>query len=126
MVKLLLDMNLSPDWVPYLASAGFTAVHWSSVGPPNAPDVELMSWARASAFVVFTNDLDFSALLAMTRGTGPSVLQIRLQDLLPDGAGAVVLHVLRQHEAMLDAGAIVTLTDNGTRVRVLPLRSEPA
>jgi predicted nuclease of predicted toxin-antitoxin system len=124
-VKLLLDMNLSPDWVPFLTNAGVTAIHWSSVGRANASDVEIMSWARTNALVVFTNDLDFSALLAMTRGTGPSVLQIRLQDLLPDAAGAVVLHVLRQHETMLDAGAILTLTDNGTRVRVLPLRSEP-
>lgn len=126
MLKLLLDMNLSPDWVPFLTSAGFDAVHWRSIGAANAADAELMSWARTNAFVVFTNDLDFSALLAMTRGTGPSVLQIRLQDLLPDGAGATVLSVLRQHESMLDAGAIVTLTDNGTRVRVLPLNSEPA
>lgn len=126
MLKLLLDMNLSPDWVPFLTNAGFGAVHWSSVGPANAADAELMSWARTNALVVFTNDLDFSALLAMTRGTGPSVLQIRLQDLLPDTTGATVLSVLRQHESMLDAGAIVTLTDNGTRVRVLPLNSEPA
>lgn len=72
MLKLLLDMNLSPDWVPFLTSAGFDAVHWRSIGAANAADAELMSWARTNAFVVFTNDLDFSALLAMTRGTGPS------------------------------------------------------
>lgn len=125
-MKLLLDMNLSPNWVPFLAGAGIAATHWSSVGRANAPDVEVMHWARASGSVVFTNDLDFSALLAMTRGSGPSVLQIRLQDLLPDAVGDVVLRVLHQHQASLEKGAVVTITDNATRVRVLPLRSEPA
>jgi predicted nuclease of predicted toxin-antitoxin system len=119
-------MNLSPNWVPFLSDAGIEATHWSSVGHANAPDVEIMMWARANGAVVFTNDLDFSALLAMTRGTGPSVLQIRVQDLLPDAIGDVVLRVLNQHEAALRSGAVVTIADNATRVRVLPLRPEPA
>jgi predicted nuclease of predicted toxin-antitoxin system len=75
---------------------------------------------------VFTNDLDFSALLAMTRGSGPSVVQLRMQNLLPDAVGDVVLRALQQHAASLDNGAIVTISANGTRVRVLPLHSEPA
>jgi predicted nuclease of predicted toxin-antitoxin system len=123
-VKLLLDMNLSPEWVPFLADAGHTAVHWSAVGRATASDAEIMNWARSGEFVVFTNDLDFSALLAMTRSVGPSVLQVRLQDLMSDAIGHAVLDVLEHHGSMLEAGAIVTLTDNGTRVRVLPLHSE--
>lgn len=35
-MKILLDMNLSPDWVPVLESAGFEAVHWSKIGNPSA------------------------------------------------------------------------------------------
>jgi predicted nuclease of predicted toxin-antitoxin system len=58
-----------------LEAAGVAAVHWSAVGQPNASDREVMHWARTNEHVVFANDLDFSALLAMTRGTGPSVLQ---------------------------------------------------
>lgn len=125
-MKLLLDMNLSPLWVPFLNRAGVEAVHWGAVGRANAPDVELMDWARVNGHVVFTNDLDFSALLAMTRGTGPSVLQLRVQDLLPDAVGNVVLRVLHQQQLSLEKGAIVTLSDTGTRVRVLPLHGEPA
>lgn len=114
-------MNLSPIWVPFLEAAGVSAVHWTSVGRPNAPDVDLMNWARANGCVVFTNDLDFSALLAMTRASGPSVLQLRLQNLLPDVAGEVVLRVVRAHGNDLENGAIVTVAGSGTRVRVLPL-----
>jgi predicted nuclease of predicted toxin-antitoxin system len=27
-MKLLVDMNLSPDWAPLLNSCGWEAVHW--------------------------------------------------------------------------------------------------
>lgn len=125
-MKLLLDMNLSPSWVPFLRNAGVEAVHWSSIGPANASDRTVMEWARANDCVVFTNDLDFSALLAMTRATGPSVLQVRLQDLLPAAVGPLVVHIIRTYEENLRAGAIVTLAQNATRVRILPLGAEPA
>ena len=29
-MKLLVDMNLSPRWVPFLLDAGHEAVHWST------------------------------------------------------------------------------------------------
>ena len=44
-MKLLVDMNLSPDWVPLLAGHGWEVVHWSNVGRGNAPDTDLMEWA---------------------------------------------------------------------------------
>jgi predicted nuclease of predicted toxin-antitoxin system len=123
-VKVLLDMNLSPAWVAYLSGMGVEAEHWSRVGPPGAPDTQVMAWARDHHQVIFTNDLDFSALLASTRDAGPSVLQIRLQDLMPVAVGELVLGVLRAHEAVLEAGAIVTVAANGARVRVLPLAGD--
>jgi predicted nuclease of predicted toxin-antitoxin system len=124
-VKILLDMNLSPSWVPFLEFAGVRAVHWSTLGDPRAHDRELMDWARSNGCVVFTNDLDFSALLAITRGAGPSVLQIRTQDLLPAAIGGTVVRVLAEHRAALLDGAILTVDDRGSRVRVLPLKSSP-
>lgn len=32
--------------------------------------------------VAFTHDLDFSALLAATQATGPSIIQVRAEDVL--------------------------------------------
>jgi predicted nuclease of predicted toxin-antitoxin system len=37
-MKILLDMNISPDWVEYLKNEGFEAVHWVSIGWSTAPD----------------------------------------------------------------------------------------
>lgn len=121
-MKLLLDMNLTPSWVGFLQEEGFEALHWSSVGDAKASDATIMEWARRGGYVVFTHDLDFSALLAATEAAGPSVLQVRTQDILPDAIGRDVVRVLRTHALVLEQGAIVTIDKVASRVRVLPVR----
>jgi hypothetical protein len=69
-MKLLLDMNLSPDWVTTLIQAGWETVHWSSIGDFRANDSEIMAWAKQNGHVVFTHDLDFGSLLAITHAGG--------------------------------------------------------
>jgi predicted nuclease of predicted toxin-antitoxin system len=61
-MKLLIDMNLSPRWVGLLSGAGIEAAHWATAGAVNAPDTELMAYARTNGYVVLTHDLDFSAI----------------------------------------------------------------
>ena len=56
-MRLLIDMNLSPRWTTVLEAAGISAVHWSSLGAPQALDTEIMAYARAGACVVSTQDL---------------------------------------------------------------------
>jgi predicted nuclease of predicted toxin-antitoxin system len=121
-MKLLLDMNLSPVWVRFLEENGFEAIHWSTTGEPTATDAIIMAWARDHGFVVITHDLDFSALLASTEAAGPSVLQVRTQDVLPDAIGSDVVRALRDHRAALDQGAIVSVDELTARVRVLPIQ----
>ena len=65
-MKILIDMNLSPAWVSVLEDAGHTASHWSAIGSMNAPDREILSWAKMNGYVLFTHDLDFGAILAAT------------------------------------------------------------
>jgi predicted nuclease of predicted toxin-antitoxin system len=57
-MKIVIDMNLSPDWVKVLQDAGLEAVHWSTMGDIRAADEVIMSWARENEFIVFTHDLD--------------------------------------------------------------------
>jgi predicted nuclease of predicted toxin-antitoxin system len=66
-MKLLLDMNLAPRWVPYLKAAGFETHHWSMVGRADASDEEIMAYAARLGLIVLTHDLDFSAILAATK-----------------------------------------------------------
>ena len=119
--KLLVDMNLSPEWVPVLQKHGWQAVHWSLVGDPRASDRVIMDWAAAHEYVVFTHDLDFGMMLALSHEAGPSVLQIRGENILPDHLEGLVIAALRQHEADLSSGALVVVDASRSRVRVLPI-----
>jgi predicted nuclease of predicted toxin-antitoxin system len=120
-IRLLLDMNLSPEWIAELDRYGYSAIHWSKVGDPRSPDAAIMGWARDNDYVVFTHDLDFGALLALTHADGPSVLQVRGQDVMPEDIATLVIAALRQHEPVLADGAIVVVDKRKARVRVLPL-----
>ena len=117
----MVDMNLSPVWVRALHDQGWEAVHWSTVGDPRATDKEIMDWAAAHTHVVFTHDLDFGTMLALTQGGGPSVIQIRSENVLPDYLGGAVFAALAQHESDLSVGALVVVDERRSRVRVLPL-----
>ncbi len=120
-IKILIDMNLSPDWVPTLRKAGWPVTHWSAVGDHQAADRDIMDWAEENGYVVFTHDLDFGALLALTHKAGPSVLQVRAEDVLPDYMGNLVIAAIRQHESELEAGALIVVEERRNRVRVLPI-----
>jgi len=115
-------MNLSPRWARVLADAGIEAAHWSGLGAWNAPDIEIMDFARAHGYVVFTHDLDFSAILAATHGEKPSVVQVRSEDVSPEAIGSAVVAAFRQTEENLAQGAILTVEPDRMRIRLLPLR----
>src|SRR5262249_26195398 len=67
-----------------LKQAGLDAVHWSAIGPANAPDLAILAHAKTHNYVVLTHDLDHSAILAATNADKPSVAQIRSGDLTPE------------------------------------------
>ena len=120
-MKILVDMNLSPDWVTALTNHRITAVHWSTVGDPRAEDALIMNWARENGYVVFTHDLDFGAVLALTQAEGPSVIQVRTQDVTPQHLEPAVINVLENNAALLNAGCLIVLDEGRSRVRILPL-----
>ena len=125
-MKLLLDMNLSPDWVPVLEVAGHEARHWSRVGAHHAPDTTIMAWAREAGCVVLTQDLDYGALLFATQARAPSVMVLRAEDVRPASIASVVIAALRTAEKDLLAGALVTVDPRRARINTLPLRGRTA
>lgn len=120
-MKILIDMNLSPDWTAVLEAENIEAVHWSSIGKPTAPDEEIMNYARENGYSVFTHDLDFGAMLALTQASSPSVLQVRAQDILPKSIGNIVITILHKYKEELEQGALIVFDRSRERVRILPL-----
>ena len=115
-------MNLSPRWVEALEHGGIEARHWSMVGDGAASDREVFVWARRHGFVVLTHDLDFGRILALAGGRSPSVLLLRTHRLLPAESAKMLVKVLRRHAAEIAEGAIVVLSADQERVRLLPLQ----
>jgi predicted nuclease of predicted toxin-antitoxin system len=72
----------------------------------DAADIEIMAYAAKHDYVVLTHDLDFSAILAATQGTKPSVVQIRSDNLSPAVIGEPLIAALQQMTPELAAGAL--------------------
>jgi predicted nuclease of predicted toxin-antitoxin system len=120
-LRILIDMNLSPGWAPFLQQHGYPSTHWSQIGDPHATDRTIMDWALNHGEVVLTHDLDFGTILALTHATGPSVIQIRGQDVMVDRMGSLVIAALAQHSAESAQGALLVVDQARRRVRILPL-----
>jgi predicted nuclease of predicted toxin-antitoxin system len=120
-MKFLIDMNLSPRWVEVFVAAGFDAAHWFVIGDPRATDRSILEWARSTGYIVFTHDLDFGAILAATQASGPSVIQIRAENVLPKDAGDAVMAAIRRFQDELEQGALISIDLESARARILPI-----
>ncbi|MDR0487776.1 MAG: DUF5615 family PIN-like protein [Treponema sp.] len=119
-MKIIVDVNLAVRWADMLSSQGIEAIHWTKIGEANASDIEIMSYARQNGYSVFTNDLDFSAILVSTRASGPSVIQIRAEDTRPEQHLDRVAAALTKFSAAIDLGTLITIDPNKTRLHILP------
>jgi predicted nuclease of predicted toxin-antitoxin system len=120
-MKLLLDMNIPLKYSALLINKGVHVTRWQDIGKPNAPDTEIMAYAKKNGFVVLTYDLDFSQLLSITHNIKPSIIQIRAA--INDAAAAtdLIIMTLSRYEDSLNAGAIISIDIKRTRVRLLPI-----
>ncbi len=110
--------------VEALGHAGIEARHWSTVGDGAASDREVFQWARRHDCVVLTHDLDFARILALAGGRSPSVVLLRTHRLLPGESATTLVNMLRRHATEIAKGAVVVLSADQERVRLLPLQPD--
>ena len=110
-LRFLADMNISPISVDALQREGW-----------DASDAEILAMARRQDQVVVTQDLDFSALLALGGHTHPSLITLRLSNTDPAFVTERLRRVLPQIEPALREGGAVTVDDRTLRIRRLPIR----
>lgn len=120
-MKILIDMNLSPDWVQEFGLYKIEAVHWSAVGKFDAQDSLIMDWARKNEYIVFTHDLDFGTALVLTKAEKPSVIQVRTQNVTISHLSKMIISTLKDHADLLDKGALLVIDEDKQRIRILPL-----
>ena len=121
-MRFLADMNLSPFTVSILCRAGYDVLRVSSVLPPNVADDQILAFVRDGDYVLITEDMDFSALLAVNGYERPSVLSLRLSFSDPETVAERLLHVLPRCLQPLQEGCVVSVDDQTIRIRHLPIR----
>lgn len=121
-MKLLLDANLSPSLVVGLGAAGFEAMHVGDVDLLTATDAAILDFAREQRLVVVTADSDFSAMLALSGASGPSIIHLRsVAELSPGAHQQLLVDNLGSVLDDLEVGAIVSLSPTRLAVRQLPI-----
>jgi len=121
-LRFVADMNISPLTVNVLAAEGMDIVRVSSLLPVNAAEESILGLAREQGRVVITQDMDFSARLALGGYQQPSLVTLRLLNTDPEVVTEKLRQVLPQIEAALRRGCAVTIEDRAVRVRQLPIR----
>lgn len=120
-MKLLADMHIAPRTVTFLRSLGHDVVRVDELLLPTAPDEAIVAAATRDGRCILTQDLDFSATVALSRRTIPSVISLRLSSSRVERVNTVLQEVLPGVEKDLLEGAIVTVQDGRVRLRRLPV-----
>lgn len=120
-MTLIIDENLPPSWVTFLAQAGHEASHWRQIGELGDPDDVIFQYAKENACIILSQDLDFTRMLALSGESLPSVIQLRVDCPLPERVGKEVLSVLKSFAKELTSGCLVSVDFHTQRLRLLPL-----
>jgi predicted nuclease of predicted toxin-antitoxin system len=120
-MKFLADMGISPATVSHLREQGFDAIRLSEQGLERLPDPEVLAKAKAEDRILLVHDLDFGELLAASGARMPSVITFRLRNMEPSHVNAVLDEILREHQAALESGAIISANEGRVRIRCLPI-----
>jgi predicted nuclease of predicted toxin-antitoxin system len=120
--SFLADMDISPLTVEALRKEGWDIVRVSHFLSANARDADILQLARRQGRVVVTQDLDFSALLALGGHDRPSLITLRLYASDPETVTRRLLDVVPRVETELREGCAVTIEDATFRIRRLPIR----
>jgi len=118
---LLLDQGLPRTTVPRLRALGLEAEHVGDCALATADDRTILDHARQRGQIVVTLDADFHTHLALSRGTAPSVIRLRMEGLKAEQLAELLVRILDQCREDLNRGALISVTETGIRLRRLPL-----
>jgi predicted nuclease of predicted toxin-antitoxin system len=120
--RFLADINISPQTVEALSRQGWVIGRVSRWLPTTATDEEILAFARSEGFVIVTQDLDFSSLLALGGYDRPSLVTLRLSSSEPELVTQRLLEAASLLGKALGESCAVTIEDLVVRIRKLPIR----
>ena len=121
-MKLLIDNALSPQIASALRENGYDAIHVRDINLHAAPDEEVFAEAERDERVIVSADTDFGALLALRGSVSPSFTLFRkTTGVRPSVIGSQLLELLHRYKQEIEAGCILTVTNDLVRIRLLPI-----
>jgi len=114
-------MDISPFTVEDLRKNGWIIKRIPEVMDVRSTDMEILKYARTHNQVVITQDLDFSALLAVGGYKNPSVITLRLEYPTPSFVVNRLTDIVPKIEEELINGAIASVDEVSVRYRRLPI-----
>jgi predicted nuclease of predicted toxin-antitoxin system len=120
-VRLLADLNVAGRTVDFLRSLGHNVVRVGEALPVTASDAEIVEAAVRETRTILTQDLDFSAIVALSGCAKPSVVSLRVSSSRVEAVNQRLAEVLATIEHEVESGAIVSVEDDCVRSRTLPV-----
>ena len=120
-MRLLADLHISPRTVQFLRSLGHDVLRVTDLLPATASDETIVERAAQDQRVILTQDLDMTAIIALSRRQYPSLVTLRLSSVRIEFVNTVLQRTLPVMEHDLQQGALVTIEDSRVRFRRLPL-----
>lgn len=121
-MKLLLDQGLPRSTVLHLHNAGIEAAHVGDRGLATASDSKILDFARQEGRVVVTLDrCRFPRAAGTVRSYGTIRNSYLIEGLRAEDLASLLVNVFEVCKDDLVKGAMVSVTENGVRIRQLRL-----
>ena len=123
-MRILADMPISPRTAEFLRGLGHEVVHAMDLGMARAADEEIVEYAKSRGMSILTEDLDFGAILAVTREMEPGVIILRLGNWRREQIESRLQRVLEELSEDSFRNSIATVERSRVRFRRLPIQTE--
>lgn len=120
-MRLLADLHIAPRTVQFLRSLGHDVLRVTDLLPATASDESIVERAAQDQRIILTQDLDMTAIIALSRRQYPSLVTLRLSSVRIAFVNSILQRTLPVLEHDLQQGALVTIEDSRVRLRRLPL-----
>jgi predicted nuclease of predicted toxin-antitoxin system len=115
-------MGIDIRVVQWLRQKGHDAKHLRDEGLQRIPNGEIFGKSISEDRIIITFDLDFSEIVAFSKGRKVSIILFRLHNTRTPHLINRLAVVLEDTAEALEQGAVVVVEESRHRVRYLPLR----
>jgi len=120
-LRFLLDMGISQSVASWLRSRGHDAIHLNDEHLFKLQDISILEKALSENRIILTTDMDFGQLLAFNTSRQASVIQFRTSVFTPGNIRQKLELLFDEFSDHFDEAFIITIEDNRTRFRKLPI-----